>query len=380
LPDFATSSRDLRHCADSAGEWLFEQALPVWLRHGVDRRLGGFHEALGCDGRPSDVDFKRLRVAARQVYVFVAGAEHGVAGAREAVDHGLEFILTTMRHPDGGFVSRCGRDGQITDTTRDLYDLAFVLFALAHGFRLTADAALRHEALALLRFIRAEMSHPGGGYHESVPPRLPRRQNPHMHLLEAALAGVEHIGDPAFAGFCDELADLYEQRLFDAETGTLGEYYADDWRPHCPDGRIVTEPGHHLEWAWLLAETQRLCGRRVHGADALAGFALRHGLDPASGFLRGEVFSNGDVANSSVRIWAHCEWLKAAVVLDSSSREAGDPVVAWRALSRFLGGRPRGLWFERWDHAAGGFTDDPAPASSLYHITSAIVALRRYAR
>lgn len=375
MAEAATKLHHLRGHADAASEWLFEQALPVWLRNGLDRRHGGFHEALEQDGIPSRADFKRLRVAARQVYVFVEGATHGVPGAREAVEHGLDFILSRMRHPLGGFASRCDGGGQVIDATRDLYDLAFVLFAFAHGFRLTGNEVLRREALALLAYIRAQMRHPAGGYHESLPPRLPRRQNPHMHLLEASLACLEYMPGVVFRQMCEELTDLYEEHFLDLTTGTLGEYYADDWQPHS-GGPALTEPGHHLEWAWLLTEVERVCGRRVAGAGVLAGFALRYGLDPSGGFLRGEVFADGTIASSSVRIWAHCEWLKAALVLERDSPEAGDSETAWRALVRFFDGRRPGLWSERWDGVK--FISECAPASSLYHITGAVTALRRY--
>lgn len=358
--------------AESARAWLFGVAIPLWLERGVDRARGGFHETLEQDGAPGPAAFKRLRVATRQVYVFAEGARHGVPGAREAVEHGLAFIRTRMRHPDGGYASRCDADGRIVDSTRDLYDLAFVLFAFAHAYRLTGDEALRRDAHLLLDFISTGMRHPAGGYAEGVPPRLPRRQNPHMHLLEAALACFEHMPDPRFGALCDELAELCRKRFLDPRAGLLLEYYADDWRPSRPHGRALVEPGHHMEWAWLLAEAERLRGVRIEGAEALAVFALRHGLDPATGLLRGELFEDGAIADPAVRLWPHCEWLKAALVPGGA---AGDPAAAWRALARFLDTPLPGLWFERWDPASGGFAAGPAPASTLYHIVAAVAAL-----
>lgn len=372
-----TGQAALRGAADTASEWLFGRAMPLWLEHGVDWRRGGFFEALDLATLENRADFKRLRVTTRQIYVFVEGALAGVPRSREAVDHGLAFLLGPSRHPDGGFASRCDMDGAIVDPTRDLYDLAFTLFALAHAHRLTGAANLKAEALALLDFIGTRLRHPGAGFAEAIPPVLPRRQNPHMHLLEAALACAEHMADPAFDALCDELAGLARSRFLDAGAGVLREYYRDDLTPlRDAQGRALIEPGHHFEWAWLLTEYARIRGREVPGGVALAEIALRQGLDPATGLLRGELFDDGSIAAAEVRLWPHGEWLKAALALPGA---AGDPLAAWDALRRFLDVPTPGLWREQWDPASATFLAKPAPASSLYHITTAVMELRRYA-
>lgn len=366
----------LAACADAADAWLFDTAVPLWLKHGVDWNRGGFYEALDLHTLENPADFKRLRVVTRQIYVFTQGARRGVSRSRDAVDHGLDFLFTHMRHPDGGFVSRCDLEGRIVDPTRDLYDHAFVLYALAHAYRLTGQDMLRTQATNLLGFIQAAMRHPARGYVEGLPAKPPRRQNPHMHLLEAALACAEYMPDPVFTHLCNELADLCEQRFLDREKGLLFEYYSDDLVPQRIGGRARVEPGHHMEWAWLLTELMRITGRSVSGGHAMVQFALCHGLDPATGLLRGELFDDGTVADASVRLWPHGEWLKAALAMGG---DAGDPVAAWHALARFLQTDTPGLWLEQWDAAGGTFKATPSPASSLYHITTAVMELRHHA-
>ena len=59
-------------------------------------------------------------------------------------------------------------------------------------------------------------------------------------------------------------------------TGALREFFAADWSP-APgiDGRIA-EPGHHYEWAFLLARWAALTGReRPQAVDRLIAFADR---------------------------------------------------------------------------------------------------------
>ena len=65
--------------------WTFDEALPFWIEHSIDRRYGGFIETLNFEGRDAGSPFKRVRVACRQVYVFshaaLLGWEHGLEAA-----------------------------------------------------------------------------------------------------------------------------------------------------------------------------------------------------------------------------------------------------------------------------------------------------------
>lgn len=356
---------------DAAQRWLFTQSVPLWLEHGIDRQRGGFYDALDQESLSNCADEKRLRVTARQIYVFTEAALRDVPGARAAVDHGLAFLFANLRHPEGGFVRSCDLDGKILDESRDLYDLAFTLFALAHACRLGGAASLQAEALTLLAFIQTHMRHSAGGYIEALPDRLPRRQNPHMHLLEAALACWEYMPHPAFHALCIEIADLAACYFLDAEAGLLFEYYSPQLLPDRPDGRALVEPGHHFEWVWLLAELERLIGLKLDGATALTAFALRHGWNSARQLLHGALYEDGAVAQSSVRLWPHAEWLRATLVLDA----AGNTDLAFASLMRFLSAPTPGLWFEHWDDELGSFQGKSVPASSLYHIMSAFSAL-----
>lgn len=359
--------------------WFGTAALPLWLDRGLDRRKGGFFEALDHQTVENTADFRRLRVTARQIYVFAAAVRLGLPDAREGLDHGLSFLLGPARHPDWGFANKFDLNSHVTDSTRDLYDLAFVCFALAHAYDILRDRALLDEAITLLTDIRAHMSHPEQGFQESLPPRLPRRQNPHMHLLEACLAWCGLTSEPLFKQQAEELLQLFITRIYQTGTtpgtGSLPEYYHDDWTPHTTEGAWVIEPGHHLEWVWLLHEAARLnltqSPKTQHMAEALYRFAKEHGFDRATGVPFGEVSQQGRVLQKSMRLWVSTEWTKAETVHSGPARGAYIET-AWSMTERFLHSAPPGLWHETWDPQANAFSTGPAPASSLYHIVMAI--------
>ncbi|MCA4920288.1 MAG: AGE family epimerase/isomerase [Roseomonas sp.] len=364
--------------------WLWDSAWPLWLEHGVDRTRRGFHEELDLRNLRCGADFRRLRVAARQVFVFSAAHRAGLPGAAEAVDIGVDFLLRHARGEDGGYAQRFDLNGAVIDPTRDLYDHAFVLLAFASAADVLAKEPMQRHALELIGYVDRHFAHPAGGYSESRPSALPRRQNPHMHLLEACLAAAQSFGDDIFLRRAGELGELFLDRLLDPVTGTLPEAFDDSLSPLRDGGRHAVEPGHHSEWVWLLDWLGRLptpaARRRTELDDAsarLLRFVDRHGVNPRTGTLFDEVWSDGTPKAARSRLWPQTEWLKAAV-LRQNAEEAGI-LAALRALARHLRAPVPGLWHERLDER-GEPLDQPAPASSLYHLTAGILIAHRHVK
>lgn len=349
--------------------WLFDAALPFWTSHGVDRRRGGFFEALDDAGRPAET-FRRTRVAARQVYVFAHAALLGFSDGRAIAEQGFEdLIAQAWLGPERGWARRLDVDGGVIDPTPDLYDMAFVLNAAGWLHRLNGDRSILDRAHETLDFIEARLRPPTGpGFHAAWPPTGPRLQNPHMHLLEAALAVFEASGDARFGALADSLAALFAEHLFDPATGTLAEHFAEDWTriPGAP-----LEPGHHLEWAWLLAQHHRLRGRDLSApALALHAFGERHGVDPVTGAVMNAVTETGAPLDPTSRTWPNTERLKAAVaVWTIAGRDPrADLHQSGRVLfDRFLAREPRGTWWDTLD-PQGAPMGGLIPASTLYHL------------
>ena len=84
----------LTRVVETTDRWLRAQAWPLWLEHGVDWDRGGFHEHLCPSTLRCDAPFRRLRVAARQVYAFSHAARASLPKAHDAVELGLRSIRT----------------------------------------------------------------------------------------------------------------------------------------------------------------------------------------------------------------------------------------------------------------------------------------------
>ena len=92
-------------------------------------------------------------------------------------------------------------------TTRALlYDQAFALLGLASARRLLGpDPAIEEAAPTLLDVLNSQLKRVGEGFYSGLPMRFPLLSNPHMHLLEAALAWCELSTDPTWRTLADEI-------------------------------------------------------------------------------------------------------------------------------------------------------------------------------
>jgi mannose-6-phosphate isomerase len=350
---------------------MIDHALPLWATTGWDSQRGGFVERLDEQGSPDTEAPRRVLVQARQIYCYAKAAQFGwYPGAKELALKGLAYLLEKGRSADGGFVHMLRSDGTVADPARDTYDHAFVLLALANVYQLGQDAQVRAEIDAVLRFIDQRLRSPHGGFIEGLPPAMPRRQNPQMHLFEAMIALFDATGDPVFQNRAGDFFGLFVGNLFDPRTQTLGEYFEEDWSRINP---VVVEPGHLAEWTWLLKGFERItgCPTARHRA-ALVPSLLRY--RDASGCLVDEGNTEGQITKSSRRCWPQTELAKAWIA-QAESGEAGASEQARAALGvlkkHYLDHPVKGGWYDKFD-GDGRSMIDVIPASTFYHVLCAV--------
>ncbi|MGI8841357.1 MAG: AGE family epimerase/isomerase [Caulobacteraceae bacterium] len=360
---------------DRLTAWLARDAYQIWWEAGADRAGGGFHDQLSLAGAPV-AEPKRARVQARQAFCYARAAEFSWRGPWEAaMAHGLDFLETRHRRSDGFYRAFVG--GGADEALVDLYDQAFVLLALAAAARV-GDVQAPAAALALLGRLPA---HSLGGFRDLGEGTL--RANPNMHLFEAALAWIEAGGGSAWRVLAESQARLALDRLIEPETGALSEVFGENWRPVANLAARRIEPGHQYEWAWLLMRWSRLAGEPAALAAALRLMeaAESAGVDPARRVAINLLTGDLRPVDRAARLWPQTERLKAALLAAEITGEDAFRVIARQALEGlipYLEVPTAGLWRDRLD-ADGRFVEEPAKASSFYHLVVAIGELGRAA-
>jgi mannose-6-phosphate isomerase len=327
---------------------------------------------------------RRTFVQARQTIVYARAGRLGWSGPwREAVEAGARVLLERCIRSDGGTIHALGPDGQPADQRRDLYDLAFVVLALAEAsIALGGRAEFTQAAERLVSWADDNWRHAAGGYLEGeISTTPPRRQNPHMHTFEALLSLFEATGDAEHLARADRIATLVSEKFFDQRTGALREYFDDSWNAFTASDGDIGEPGHHLEWSWLLHRYRALGGRNMRDlAERLRVHAEIYGV-AADGAIFDEVAVNGMPRTTSSRFWPHTERVKGNL---ARFEVTGDPRAAAAAMQaldmvwRYCDTETPGLWRDR-RQPNGVYAEIDARASSFYHVMMALTELIRVA-
>lgn len=374
-----------RSAAEELTSWLFTAALPLWYTVGLNHQTDLWAESLDQEGRPTSADM-RARVQVRQGYVFGLAGALGWSGPwQDAVAKSIRGLDRYVLGPSGLMRGVISPAGEVIEDRTVLYDQAFYLLCLAQGRSVIEDADRR--ATDHLDRIEKTYSNEGGrGFRETY--GHPFQSNPHMHLLEAALVWCEALpetdeGRARWAALAHDLLDLAQDAFIDPTTGALYEYFDQHWRrAEGPEGDVV-EPGHQFEWAWLFLRACSLLGHRDDWAENARGlFAVGcRGIDPASGIVLDRLDGDLNPATEVGRLWPQTERLKAALSLMAlgSENEADyreHAAESFAAIRSYLETRTNGLWRDK--HRVGnGFEEEVAPASSLYHLATAIDCLAK---
>jgi len=359
---------------------LLDHAYTRWWEQGADHVLGGFHERLQQDGTPL-IEPRRARVNPRQIYCYSLAEDLGWPGpSQRAVQHGLDYFLRHYRRGDRLFRGFVNSDGTVVTERAVLYDQAFALLALASAYETFAEDEHRYMARDLHDLLRAQLGHHIAGFEESSPRILPIISNSHMHLLEASLEWMDLDHEPLWSNLAEEIVELALTCFIDPGTGFVLEFFDRDWRPaQGVEGRVV-EPGHQYEWAWLLLRWSARC-KEAPSATKAAGVARKlvalaeaHGVDRSRGVVVNTLLTDKVVRDAQARLWPQTERIKAACTMAELTR---DPIYwsaadeAARALQKYLNTPLPGLWYDKMT-VEGTLLDEPAPASSFYHIVCAI--------
>ncbi len=348
-------------------DWLWTVVMPQWAQRAFDEASGGCVEQLNLDGSPAASVARRGRVTARQLFTFARAKRLGwnIDGlADRIIEQTLSQLNGPARAPQGGWAHGFAPDGSIADPRRDLYDHAFVALAGAE-LAWTGDErgdALAAEAFELIDRLFADTQH--GGWCDRETGAGEKLANPHMHLLEASLNHFEATADPTSFKRIETLCALFERWMFAPETGAVHEVFKPDW--HRSDDNFVS-PGHCYEWAFLLAEAERLTGRdTVSWSRRLTAFA------EGTGLRDGLAMDVLDEVKGGYRLWPQLERLRALSALGLT--HADIPAQFDTIWQRYLEPGPAHGWIDKLDHDLMPAVN-AVPASMLYHLMTGLAPL-----
>ena len=373
----------LTSLSDTFYDRFAQKTLLFFVENGWDDEYGGLFEILKSNGESKAIPFRRVMVHARQLFVFSRWAKlTGNNKFSAKADKIFEFMITAFwDFENGGWFSKLNLDGSVQNQTKDLYAHAFVLFGLAN-YKNSLDRKTAHDWIdKTLTIIERQFSRKDGSFCQDLSgdfvdlsPQI-RSQNPHMHLLEAALYLLENDKQNSrYLTLVNRLLNLFESKILDSENKLIREYLDQSFKPKLVNSFII-EPGHHYEWAWLLNWSDKIHKSKKY--DTLTKTLFDTGWRLGWDFNNGGVFDEFDCENKQVflstkRLWPLLELIKVLSVLPSNSH--GDDLTAALTivLERYI--QPNGTWVERFDQNWCA-VDTTMPTSSIYHMAMTISVL-----
>ena len=373
----------LTSLSDTFYDRFAQKTLLFFVENGWDDEYGGLFEVLKSNGESKAIPFRRVMVHARQLFVFSRWAKlTGNNKFSAKADKIFEFMITAFwDFENGGWFSKLNLDGSVQNQTKDLYAHAFVLFGLAN-YKNSLDRKTAHDWIdKTLTIIERQFSRKDGSFCQDLSgdfvdlsPQI-RSQNPHMHLLEAALYLLENDKQNSrYLTLVNRLLNLFESKILDSENKLIREYLDQSFKPKLVNSFII-EPGHHYEWAWLLNWSDKIHKSKKY--DTLTKTLFDTGWRLGWDFNNGGVFDEFDCENKQVflstkRLWPLLELIKVLSVLPNNSY--GDDLTSALTivLERYI--QPNGTWVERFDQNWCA-VDTTMPTSSIYHMAMTISVL-----
>ena len=348
----------LQQSAARLRHWCTAKALPIWAER-AQKADGSWVEHLHLDGSPDLSAERRWRVLARQIYVYAKAASAGWYDGRDIA------VSTYEAMKEVGYVHRVNADGQITNSMRDLYDHAFYTLAASSLYELTGEDKYLEEADSLLGWIDKSLTHPSGGWKESdqVEMTAPRRQNPHMHLFEASLFLYGVTRQSKHLAYAKTVFELFEKFFFDA--GTISEFFEADWTLTSGSKGQASEPGHAVEWIWLLGQFEKAAGKNTlrYQSSLYARALFERGY-----FLNDEEDKSGNILRETKRLWVQTEVIKAHLAMAEKQTPGARDMAAATIDALFLAYLTSdGLWNDQINACRTNIAQT-IPVSTFYHI------------
>ena len=269
---------------------LFDNVVPFWLNHSLDRVNGGQFNSLARDGSVFDTD-KSMWLQGRALWMF-AKLYNEVEQRSEWLDaahHIYDFIMRCGFDADGRMFFAVTADGRPLRKRRYLFTETFAVIGLAEYARATGDAVALQQALDTYRLVVDHLRDPGKLDPKVFPQtRRAKAHNVSMIMLattqELRLAAppdslYEEVVDEALDQILNHFLDEDAEAVFEV-LGAGGECLDTD------DGRRIT-PGHAMESAaFVLQEASARGGDSlIPPALKMVDFSLARGWDAERGGL-----------------------------------------------------------------------------------------------
>lgn len=242
--------------------------LDFWMDRMPDDVYGGFTGRIDEEGRTDVTAPKGSVLNARILWSFSAAYDYrSEPRYLEMAGRAYQYIINHfIDKEEGGVYWSVDYEGRPLETKKQVYAIAFTIYAFSEYYRASGFEEAKEQAVALFRLL-AEKAYDTEktGYFEAFTRgwqpiadlRLSAKDenekktmNTHLHVLEAYAALYRIWPDDALREQLNTLLDNFWDHFINRNTGHLSLFFDEDW-----NGKSgLVSYGHDIEATWLLLE------------------------------------------------------------------------------------------------------------------------------
>ena len=250
--------------------------LYYWTQHTVDEIHGGFVGRI-TGGNQVDLGADKGAVLnARILWAFSAAFNAKATEDLSLADRAYHYIADHFIDKDfGGVYWSVDYIGKPKDTKKQIYAVAFTIYALTEYFMASGLELAKEHAVALYHdLVKYGHDRENGGYDEAFDRewvvlddlRLSQKDanerktmNTHLHILEAYTNLYRVWPDEDLKVLLQELIHDFKWCILDSETKHLGLFFDEFW---VKKSSLISY-GHDIEASWLLQEAAAVIADRA---------------------------------------------------------------------------------------------------------------------
>ncbi|HPT06116.1 MAG TPA: AGE family epimerase/isomerase, partial [Candidatus Egerieousia sp.] len=246
---------NFKKLADQYKSELYDNVLPFWLEHSIDKQFGGYFSCLNRDGTVYDTD-KFIWLQGREIWLF-SMLYNNVEKKREWLDaavQGGEFLRKFGHDGNYNWYFSLNREGKPLVQPYNIFSdtfaiMAFGQLALATGNENYAEITKKTFAKVLER-----RGNPKGQWCKIYPGTRPMKDFALPMILCNLALEIEKLMDPKTL---DETINICRHEVMDVfyqkDLGLIVENInaKDNSLLDCFEGRTIN-PGHSLEAMWFM--------------------------------------------------------------------------------------------------------------------------------
>jgi mannobiose 2-epimerase len=262
----------------------------------------------------------------------------------------------------GGFYWSLGKDGDIADSKKQIYGIAFCLYGFSEYYKATDNPKVLQQAKYCYYCVeRYSFDKERGGYLEAFTRnwdaisdlRLSTKDanekktmNTHLHVLEAYANLYKVWNDDNLRSSISQLLETFTRYIVNSDSGHLNLFFNEEWQVK---GDIVSY-GHDIEAAWLLLEAAEIIGddelvKKIKSISVKMAAAAAKGLD-IDGGLWYEV-EHGKLVDQK-HSWPQAEAMVGffnAWQLTNDNKYLHYVLNNWQFIHQYIVDKENGEWF-----------------------------------